>query len=226
MAKSVQRIEARRLRRKGFSINVIAEKVRFSKRTISRWCNDIELDEKQKELLWSRSKARFNKNFRKYCERKRLKTKRKIEGLKREGVDEVGKLNKRELFIAGVALYWAEGFKKDMRIGFANSDPKMIDFFLKWLKECLKIKDDEISLCLTLNEGHKDNEERIKKYWMDITGIPKKQFTKTFYQKVKWKKKFEKPDEYHGVLRIRVKKSLDLLRKINGYIDGLKKNVS
>ena len=53
MAESAQRLEARRLRRRGFSINEIAKSVGFSKRTVSRWCNDIVLGSKQKQILWS-----------------------------------------------------------------------------------------------------------------------------------------------------------------------------
>ena len=83
MAKSAQRLEARRLRRKGFSINEIAGKLDFSKRTISRLCNDIELGKKQKQILWSRAKVKFNQNFKKYCERKHQKTIDKINKLER-----------------------------------------------------------------------------------------------------------------------------------------------
>jgi transcriptional regulator with XRE-family HTH domain len=43
MAKSLQRIEARKLRKeKGLSIKEIAEKVRVGKSTVSLWCRDIE----------------------------------------------------------------------------------------------------------------------------------------------------------------------------------------
>lgn len=225
MAKSAQRLEARRLRKRGFSINNIAGKLDFSKRTISRWCNDIYLDSKQKQILWSRAKSKYRENFKKYCERKHQITQEKIQKLKQEGIKEVGDLSKRELFISGIALYWAEGFKKDMRFGFANTDPEMIKFCLKWLKKCLGIKDTEISLSVTVNISYQDKVGRIEKYWRKITGLPKNQFTRPFFQKTKWLKEYEKSDEYHGVLRIRVRKSTDLLRKIKGHIEGLKLQV-
>ena len=225
MAKSAQRLEARRLRKRGFSINEIAKSVGFSKRTVSRWCNDILLDLKQKQILWLRAKVKHNENFKKYCERKHQKTIDKIEGLRREGMKKIGKLNQGELFIAGVALYWAEGFKKDMRFGFANSDPAMIKFCLKWLKECLGIKNKEISLSVTANISYQEKIGKIEKYWEKVAGIPKTQFTKPFFQKTKWLKEYEKPNDYHGVLRIRVVRSTDLLRKIKGFIEGLKKNI-
>ncbi|MFH1280223.1 MAG: hypothetical protein ABII08_01255 [Candidatus Beckwithbacteria bacterium] len=212
MAKSAQRIEARKLRRKGFSINEVAERVTSSKRTVSRWCSDIELNNKQKEILWSRAKTRYSNNFRKYCERKRLKTKQKIKNLNKKGINK------------GVSLYWAEGFKKDSRIGFANTDSEMIRFFIKWLVDCLKVDRNDLSFCVTVNIDHKNRINEIEKYWRKELGIDKSQFTKPFYQKTKWKKKFENPEKYHGVLRVRVVKSLDRLRVIHGYIEGLKKN--
>lgn len=224
MAESAQRLEARRLRRKGFSINEIARRTGFSKRTVSRWCNDIVLGSKQKQILWSKAKAKHKENFRKYCEGKHQKTLAKISRLQEEGIKAVGKLGGRELFIAGAALYWAEGFKKDMRFGFANTDPEMIKFCLKWLKESLGIKSQEITLSVTANIGYQDKIGAIEKYWVKITGIPKTQFTKPFFQKTQWLKEYEKPNDYHGVLRIRVARSTDLLRKIKGYIEGLKQN--
>jgi len=47
------------------------------------------------------------------------------------------------------------------------------------------------------------------------------QFSKPFFQNTKWKKEYENKENYHGVLRIRVRRSIDLLRKIFGYIEGI-----
>jgi len=144
--------------------------------------------------------------------------------LRQKGIDKINKLDNRELFVAGVALYWAEGFKKDSRIGFANTDPEMIRFFIRWLVDCLEVDIKELSFCITVNIEHKDRIDVIEKYWRKELGITNSKFTKPFYQKTKWKKEFENPNQYYGVLRVRVVKSLDQLRVIHGYIEGLKKN--
>jgi hypothetical protein len=39
------------------------------------------------------------------------------------------------------------------------------------------------------------------------------------------KKEYENKENYHGVLRIRVRRSIDLLRKIFGYIEGISQNI-
>ena len=223
MAKSIQRIQARNLRKKGFGINEISRKIDISKRTVSRWCSTIKLTRQQEKILWQRSKTRYFENFKKYCEKRKEKTLIKIENLKKKGINEVGKISKKEFFLSGVALYWAEGFKKDHRLGFANSDPGMIKFFLKWLKNC-GIEKESVRLRVGINITYKNRIKNIENYWAKITNIPIAQFNKTFYQKTIWKKEYENKDNYYGVLRIRVNKSTDFLRKIKGWIEGLKIN--
>ena len=46
-------------------------------------------------------------------------------------------------------------------------------------------------------------------------------FTKTFYQNTAWKKQYN-TDNYHGVLRIHVKDSLNCLLTMRGWIQGMK----
>lgn len=224
MAKSAQKILARNLRKKGFGINEIARKVDISKRTVGRWCADIKLSPIQEAKLWKRAKASKIENFKNYCKRRRERTLAKIKRIRNRGIKEIGQLSQKELFLSGVALYWAEGFKKDQRLGFASSDPYMIKFFLRWLKNC-GIKKEDIRLRVGINISHKDRTKEIKKYWSEITKISVRHFNKSFYQKTVWKKKYENKNDYHGVLRIRVNKSTDFLRKIKGWIEGLKLNV-
>ena len=144
-----------------------------------------------------------------------------------EGKNEIGTINSRELFIAGVALYWAEGFKNkhEHRLGFCNSDPGMVKFYLRWLKEAIKVREQDLVARVTLNASYKENSEKIEQYWSKITGIPLSQFTKPFYQHTQWKKQYTDRN-YYGVLRIHVKGSLNSLLKMRGWIEGLKNNLA
>ena len=109
-------------------------------------------------------------------------------------------------------------------MGFSNSDPSMIRFMMRWLREACEIDADRLRFRLALNDSFKTKTKIIEKYWQELLGVGKNQFQKTFFQKVKWQKIYEHPEEYHGVLRIRVTKSTDLLRKMHGQIEGLRKN--
>ncbi|MFC1710378.1 hypothetical protein ACFL0F_01825 [Patescibacteria group bacterium] len=222
MAKPKEKKKARALRRGGESIKVIAKEIGISPGTASLWCRDIVLTPKQIRELERRAKDPFYGRRLEYVkEQQRIKN-NKIIALKEQGIKEVGTLSKREMFLVGIALYWAEGFKKDSQAGFASSDPEMIRIFIKWLKDNLGYSIGDLSLRVTLNISHKHRTKEIQNYWSDVAGIPLKSFQKSYYQKVKWKKEYEKPNEYFGVLRVRIRKSTDLLRLIKGWIEGLK----
>jgi transposase len=89
-----------------------------------------------------------------------------------------------KLKIAGIMLYWAEGYKnlgKKTRggtIDLGNSDPKMIRLFLKFLRGICGV--DENRLRVRLYCYANQNVDSIKKYWSKITGIPLKQFMRPY----------------------------------------------
>lgn len=222
MAKFAQKSEAIKLRQTGLSIKNIAKKVDVSVGSVSVWVRDVVLTEVQLKQLFKNARDPFYGNRIKYINKIKKQTDDKIEKLKREGIKEIGSLSKRELFLVGVALYWGEGFKKDSQVGFANSDPKMINLFLKWLRECFNYNIDHLSVRVTLNISHSNRIDEIQNYWSKETNIPISIFRKPFYQNVKWQKIYENPNEYFGVLRVKVLKSKDFLRKIHGFIEGLR----
>ena len=224
MTKLTIQKKAKKLRQEGFGIKTIAYKLSVSSSSVSRWCKDVELSPAQIIELKRRAHDPFyGRRLDNILRQKQIKL-NKIEKFKRQGIKEVGKLSKRDVFIAGIALYWAEGFKKDRRLGFANSDPAMIRLFLKWLTKYCHVPKDDVRLRVGLNISHKDRIEEVQNYWSKITEIPISQFQKPFFQKFVWKKDYPKPNEYFGVLRIRANKQLPLFRKIHGWIEGLKKN--
>lgn len=225
MSKPKLHIKARQLRRNGLGIKTIAYQLGISSSTTSLWCRDISLSPQQEKVLEERAHDPYYGRRKDNILRQRQKKLDAIEFFKQAGIKEIGRLTKRELFISGVALYWAEGFKKDSRLGFANSDPAMINLFLKWLMDCCNVPKIGIRVRVGLNISHKNKVDVVEKYWSEITDIPLSQFQKPFFQKFIWKKEFPNPEEYFGVLRIRANKQLPLFRKIHGWIEGLRINV-
>ncbi len=222
MARSLEKIEAIKLRKQGFSIKFIAKKVNVSVSSVSTWVRNVVLTKDQFDKLTENARNPYYGNRLKYINKIKKLTDQKINRLKKEGIKAVGNLSKRELFLVGVALYWGEGFKKDSQVSFANSDPKMIRLFLKWLFDCFGYHIDDFSARITLNISHANRINEVQNYWSKEVGIPISNFRKPFYQNVKWQKVYEHPNEYFGVLRIKVLKSKDFLRKIYGFIEGLR----
>jgi hypothetical protein len=224
MAKSRERIKARELRKSGESIKVIAQRLNVSVSSVSLWCNDIALTREQTVELEKRMKDPFYGKRLQYSLIQQQARIRKIELLRQAGIAEVSRLTKRELFLSGVVLYWAEGFKKDSQAGLACADPKMILLFIKWLSDCCNYSKTDLSFRVTLNNSHAYRIKEVEDYWIEVTGANRNQFQKTYLQHTVWKKLYERPDLYHGILRVKVRKSTDFLRKINGWIEGVKLN--
>jgi len=92
-----------------------------------------------------------------------------------------------KLKIAGIMLYWAEGYKnlgKQVRggtIDLANSDPEMIKLFLKFLREICGVDEDRLRVFLYCYTNQ--NVDSLKKYWHKITGIFLEQFSRPYVRK-------------------------------------------
>lgn len=221
MAKSKLRLEAREQRKKGLGIKTIAHKLGVSSSTVSLWCRDISLTSEQIKELERRSKDPHYGRRYAYSQAQKNARILKTTTLWEEGRKEVGFMTKRDLFITGIALYWAEGFKKDNLVGFSNSDPEMVALFVDWLQIC-GIPKDRLRFRLGINATYQKKVRETERFWQDHLDVSSEQFQKPFFQQVIWKKVYDNSDNYHGVLRVRVSKSTDFLRKIHGWISGLR----
>lgn len=209
------------LRLAGGSIRFIAKKLHISTSTASVWCRNVELTSSQKSTLAAKTK---NAAILKLFAQKRHQDKLDRHNLLfKKAKSSIGNLSSQKLFYTGLALYWAEGFKNinEGRIGFCNSDPKMIKFMLIWFKKILNTSNEDFILRAEFNIEHSERQHEIEEYWSEITNIPLSQFNKPFLQKAKQKRDYSKRGKYYGVLRIRVRKSSLALVKIRGWIEGL-----
>lgn len=211
------RTATRFLRKQGQSITEISKTLRVSSSTVSLWVRDINLTNKQKKLLRLRVYTALQRGRIKAQQVQKYAREQKKQELIAHAAQELDLLMARDHFIGGIALYWAEGFKKDNRLGFANSDPAMIKFFLQWL-EVLGVPKGDIRLRVGLNISHASRVAKVQIYWEEQTGIPSAQFQKPFFQKFTWKKEFPNPDLYYGVLRIRANNQGALFMKINHWV--------
>ena len=137
------------------------------------------------------------------------------------GARKVGKLSKRDLFIAGLALYWAEGSKKNRRVELINSDPAIIKIWISWLKAFTKMNDRDLTLCVGINEIHRPRIGKVQKYWSHLTGIRESQFRSPSFKKVRNRKVYDNYDSHFGSLCVRTRKSTNLNYEILGQIAKL-----
>ncbi|MFC1727656.1 helix-turn-helix domain-containing protein [Patescibacteria group bacterium] len=223
MAKPVLRIKARNLREKlGLSIKEIEKQLGVSRSTISLWCRDIKLNPHQLKRLEKRERDGGFKGRQRAAYLSRKKRLTKVNKLHIEATKEISKLTKRDLFLVGVALYWAEGDKKHRSMNFANSDPEMIKLFLWWLQEICEIPLNRIKCNIGINKAHESRIEEVEKFWSKLTGIPRNQFNKASIKKVANIKKYRNYHNHFGTLTLRVLKGTDLNYKTLGWIKAIK----
>jgi len=223
MNKSKEKIKAVQLRKKGLTYNEILKQVPVAKSTLSLWLRDVGLAKAQYQVLTAKRK----KAQRLGAEARRAQRIERTEEIYRQSEMEIGKLSKRELWLMGAMLYWAEGAKEKewnhgVGLDFANSDPHMIQLYLKWLFEILHVQVSDITCRIALHETHLFRLDEIRKYWLGITSMPKECFTKENV------KRHSIPtirknigEDYRGLLQVRVKKSSHLNRKIVGWTKGI-----
>lgn len=222
MAKFEKRQEAHMLRRKGWSINVIAQHLGVSKGSVSVWCRDINLTDKQKERLIQNSIKAGHKGRMIGAEMNHNKKIERIEMFKKIAKKDLGKISKRDLLVFGTALYWGEGSKTGGRFIFVNSDPDMIRIMYKFIREILNVPKDRIKLTVQINKVHELRIKEVLNFWSSLLHLSLSQFTKSYFIKTKPKKVYKNHDSYYGVLRLGVAKSSDLQYKILGLINVFK----
>lgn len=225
-AKIEQRAKAIELRIQGFSYREILEIVPVAKSSLSLWLKSVKLAKSQKQRLTDKKLAGMKRGW----ESRHNKRVKITQDIKEQAKNDVGKLTERELWLIGTALYWGEGDKEKKHrpgsgVKFSNSDPKMIILFLRWLQEIVKEPKENIYCEIYLHESSKNREIEIKKFWENVTNLPSK-----FFTKIRWKRNKIKTnrinihDDYFGLLRINVRSSSSLNRKISGWIEGINKH--
>lgn len=215
--------KAVKFRKKGLSYSEIGKRLPVSKSSLSLWLKNIVLTDSQIHRLARKGDLARKMGSAALKKHRIDKTRTIVASAK----SEIGKINKNVLMLLGTVLYWAEGSKQkehnvSKEMVFSNSDPKMIRLYIKWLKECLEIPNERIAFEIYIHKSHKKSVEELVSYWSNITTFPREAFRKIYFKKnkVRTMRKNRGPN-YSGVLRIYVRRSTDLNRKISGWIEGI-----
>jgi hypothetical protein len=204
------REKARQLRQDGCSVRDISQMLNVSKGTVSVWVRDIELKPEQIAALKEKQRRYVGQNL------GAQENRRKHQAL-RAGYQEEGRTTAREmrpLHFAGCMLYWAEGAKRRNSLYLVNSDPRMLQFFMRFLREELFVNDDMVTLYIQCHVSDSLVIREIESYWLELLSLPASSIRKTH---VKKGSEYRKNTLEHGVCGICVN-STRLLQHIYGAI--------
>jgi hypothetical protein len=185
-----------RLRKAGYSYNLIAEKVPVSKSTLSLWLAKIPYTPNQTvidRIGSARAAAGLARN------QQKLFSYSQAEKLARTDVERV---TDRDLFMLGLALYIGEGEKND-NVGVINADPRIIKLTIKWLQKFYNVPKPNFTLAIHLYPDN--NTATSLAYWSKATDIPLSHFGKTQIDRRENKQRGKRSKLPHGTAHLRVR---------------------
>ena len=115
----------------------------------------------------------------------------------------------------------AEGSKKMGRVQFTNSNPRVINFMIKWFNYFYDVTRENIKCSILINRIHRKRDSKIKQFWQKYLRIKPEKFNDVRYIKTKQKKVYANHDNYFGTFSFRVNKSSRLLYRLNAFADRL-----
>ncbi|HRH55489.1 MAG TPA: helix-turn-helix domain-containing protein [Candidatus Paceibacterota bacterium] len=202
LSKVQEKKRALELRRQGYSYREILAEVRVAKSTLSSWIKDLPLSADEEKYLKERVAGNIsNGRVRAASALHRRRIDRDNATLieARENF-EIHKSN--PFFSIGVALYWAEGTKRNSGFSFINSDLDMIVLMIKWIEEFLGVEKQKIKARLYTHEPFARDNNEI--FWSKETGVPLENFGKTIFKPTGLLVK--KRPLYRGCLRLELSK--------------------
>ncbi|MFF8452021.1 hypothetical protein ACF06Q_30660 [Streptomyces leeuwenhoekii] len=214
-AKDDLRERARELRLQGWTYDQIQVELGCSKSSISLWVRDLPKPERRDPTEQAKlaARKRWEHELAKRDEQRQL-TK----------ATAIGPMSERDLFMSGVALYWAEGAKdkpyaRRENVQFVNSDPGVIRIFLAWL-DLLGVERGRLRYRVMIHMTA--DAEGAEKFWADLAGVDVSSFQRTTLKKHNPKTTRKNVGEnYRGCLVISVLRSADLYRRIEGWWTGM-----
>lgn len=170
MTRTELKLEAIKLRKKGFSYALIAEKLGLPKSTLSNWLSHIPYTPNA-EVVSRIGKARARSG-----EQKSVSKQASFIQAELHAKSDLGELTKRDIFLLGIGLYIGEGSKTQDIVRVVNSDPAVIRLAILWFKKCFGMTNDNFSIRIHLYPDI--DAEKAQKIWEKETGLPPKSFQK------------------------------------------------
>ena len=143
---------------------------------------------------------------------------------------EITCLGFQEKLLIGTVLYWAEGTKQKIGnwgggVQFGNSDARMAKLFQRWLLEIIKLKSAEIRYEIYIHENNKHRLPEVRNYWASELSISASALDRIYFKRHNPKSNRKNQENgYYGLVRICVRSSSVLNRRIAGWIEGIVEN--
>lgn len=214
------------LRTQGLSYSEILEQVSVAKSTLSLWLREVGLSKRQRQRLTEKKRLSALRGAQSRKNNRILRTAK----IHADALEELPSLSVRDIWLLGIALYWAEGSKEKegyagIGLSFSNSDFRMIALFILWLKQVCRVEASRIHFEIYIHENNRYRLPEVKAFWANTTKFPLEDFDTVYFKKDKPRTKRKNIGNlYYGVLRVKVGASSVLNRKVAGWVNAICKH--
>lgn len=212
------------LRKSGKSYVEISNILQIPKSTLSGWFKQLRYSQKVKKRLSSAAAQQFSENINKWNRVRAEQYLQQRQATAEKAADQIPNITKDNLLFLGLGLFWAEGSKKErFSARFANSDPAIILFWIKFLEQCCGISKDRITVNIHLHPNISD--KVAKNYWSKLLDLPLSQFRKS-QTAVSLRSRYKRAPNTlpYGTCHVQVNSSA-LKQNIDGWLLGLRRQI-
>ena len=224
MKKPSEQVEAVALRRAGLSYHAIMQRCRVAKSTLWRWLKHEGLVATQPQQITELKRIAQRKAV------MAIKASRiaRVNMILEQARKEIQSISYRELWLIGIALYWAEGAKQKPHnnaqpVAFSNSDPAMLQVFLRWLEEICYCSRPQLRFDMYIHES--GNIPAARQFWSTALQVPSEQFRIRLKRHQRAPHRRNIGQTYVGLVRVTVPQSTALNRNITGWINGITQTI-
>lgn len=203
------------------SYNAILTQIPVAKSTLSEWLRHFPLSKEKILELRRRGWEKGETSRELFRETMRSKRNERMKKIYDACITKISNIPKDALFAAGLMLYLGEGSKTDYsKIVLANTDPRIVSFFTKWLNDFLDIPKERMKAQLHLYPNM--DIEKETKFWKNVLGFQDRQFYKPYISKILRSSFTYKESFRHGTCSVyfgSVEKKAELMTNIQAFID-------
>jgi len=170
--------KAFKMRKDGKSYNEIHVALNVPRATLSDWFSKIDWSKEMAKRLAIQAQIQHTARIIGLDKIRGEHLTRAYEEARSEAREDLEVLKYNPLFIAGLMLYWGEGDKATKgQVRLANTDPKLIQLFVFFLKNVCNIPVEKIGISILTYPDIDDKTNR--QYWSEISGIAPERFLKS-----------------------------------------------
>src|SRR5215469_5045557 len=216
-AKDELHARAREMRGGGATYDEIAAELGVSKSSVSLWVRDMP---RRGRISYEEFRKRNAEGVSRYWAAEHARREAQRQAVSDRAAAEIGPLSDREVLIAGAVAYWCEGTKRKPyadrnRVRFVNSDPRLINLFLRFLAVTATTPD---RLICRVHIHESADVAAAQRFWQDVTGLAAELFREPTLKRHNPKTiRKNTGADYHGCLVIDVRRSAALYRQIEGW---------